>query len=401
MACVTNVIEILCLFILFVVVASRPDTGKNFDVRTYGAKGDGITDSANAFMKAWKDACAQSGSSRIYIPRETFYMSDVSFKGPCKGKIVFFLSGTLLSPVNANKFKQEAWIDFQYVDNLVISGGGTIDGQGSHSWSSNMNDCGAGAMNRRRTPNMKFHSVTNSSLIGLKSLNSKSEHLSIYRVDHFNITGVNITAPGNSPNTDGIKIGHSKNMKIWDSHIGTGDDCIAILSGNSNFDIHNITCGPGHGISVGSLGRNKEEKNVEGFRVRDTVFTGTSDGIRLKTWESSVSEITVSQLLYENIQMVDVKYPINIEQNYCPCPPCPKLGDSHVQIRNVTLKNIWGTSRNKVAVKMHCSKTFPCKDIQLIDINITHNGPGGPATALCENVRGSARGKMVPPSCFK
>ena len=53
-----------------------------------------------------------------------------------------------------------------------------------------------------------------------------------------------------------------------------------------------------------------------------------------------------------------------------------------------------------MAVNLQCSKSFPCKDIQLIDINLTHNGADGPATALCENVKGSARGKMVPPSCL-
>lgn len=167
--------------------------------------------------------------------------------------------------------------------------------------------------------------MRNSSIRSIKSVNSKSEHFNIYTVDHFNITGVNITAPGNSPNTDGIKIALSSNVNIWESHIGTGDDCIAVLSGNTNFDIRNITCGPGHGISVGSLGRNKGEKNIEDFTVTDSVFTGTSDGIRFKTWESPVSDITVSHFVYENIEMVDVTHPVNIEQAYCPRPPCPKL----------------------------------------------------------------------------
>lgn len=75
-------------------------------------------------------------------------------------------------------------------------------------------------------------------------------------------------------------------------------------------------------------------------------------------------------------------------------------GDSHIQIRNVTLKNIWGTSRNKVAVKFQCSKSFPCKDVHLIDINLTHNGVDGPAITMCKNVKGSATGKMVPPHCL-
>ncbi|CDY48472.1 BnaC05g13320D [Brassica napus] len=83
-------------------------------------------------------------------------------------------------------------------------------------------------MNRRLPANMAFVFVRKSRINGLISLNSKSEHLNFFCVDHFNISHVNLTAPGNSPNTDGIKIGMSNNVKIRDSHIGSGDDCIAI-----------------------------------------------------------------------------------------------------------------------------------------------------------------------------
>ncbi|KAF2595255.1 hypothetical protein F2Q70_00044914 [Brassica cretica] len=49
----------------------------------------------------------------------------------------------------------------------------------------------------------------------------------------------------------------------------------------------------------------------------------------------------------------------------------------------------------------HQSKSFPCKKVQLIDINLEHKGvEGGPSTAVCENVDGYARGKMVPQHCL-
>lgn len=172
---------------------------------------------------------------------------------------------------------------------------------------------------------MGFDFVNNSRIKGITSLNSKAGHFNLFKVNHFNVTGVNITAPGDSPNTDGIKIAFSSNIQISNTHIGTGDDCIAILSGNTKFDIYNVTCGPGHGISVGSLGKNKDEKNVVDLTVRDTVFTGTSNGIRIKTWQSSASTIAISNLVYENIQMIDVEIPINIDQKYCPYPPCQKM----------------------------------------------------------------------------
>ncbi|KAL1224140.1 Exopolygalacturonase [Cardamine amara subsp. amara] len=400
MACIDFVFKAYCLSLLFVAVTtSRPFTGpKVFDVQNYGAKGDGKTDNTIAFTNAWKDACKWNGHSRMYIPKGRFYLGCVTFLGPCTGQISFVIDGTLLAPPRNEDIKKETWINFQYIDYLTVSGGGTVDGQGKESWS--LNDCNKNHNCPKLAMNMGFDFVKKSSIEGITSLNSKAGHFNFYNVDNFIITGVNIIAPGDSPNTDGIKIGFSSNMQISNTRISTGDDCIAILSGNTNFNIYNVMCGPGHGISVGSLGKYKNEKNIDGITIKNTVFTGTTNGIRIKTWESSATEIVISNFLYENIQMIDVENPININQKYCPYPPCGNQGNSHVQIQNVKLKNIWGTSKNKLALQLQCSESFPCKNVELVDINLTHNGSDGPATALCENVEGSASGKMDPPHCL-
>ncbi|CAA7015735.1 unnamed protein product [Microthlaspi erraticum] len=399
MTCIVSGFKLLCLCLLFGAVASRPTAGpKVFNVGRFGAKGDGKTDNTYAFTNVWKSACSTSGNSQIYVPKGTFCLGGVEFIGPCKSKIEFIIDGTLLAPSNPDDIKQVIWINFRYINNLSISGNGTLDGQGKHSWP--LNDCHINTNCPKLPMNMGFAFVNDSSIEGITSLNSKMGHFNFFSVHQFNITNVTITAPGHSPNTDGIKIGSSSNMNISNTHIGTGDDCIAILSGTTNLDISNVTCGPGHGISVGSLGRNKNEKDVKRLTVRDIVFNGTSDGIRIKTWESSASEIVVSDFVYENIKMIDVKNPINIDQKYCPYPPCEieKKGESHVQIQDVKLKNIYGTSKTKAAVNLQCSKSFPCKNVQLIDINLNYNGRSEfcPATAVCQNVEGSTRGQMVP-----
>ncbi|CAN8313464.1 unnamed protein product [Cochlearia groenlandica] len=371
MVCIVYGFKVLCLSLLFAAVASRPTAGpKVFNVRRYGAKRHGKTDNTNVFTNVWNSACSRSGHSKIYVPKGTFYLGGVEFIGPCKSKIEFVIDGTLLAPSNPNDIKKDTWINFRYINNLFISGKGTLDGQGKQSWP--LNDCHKNLNCPKLAMTMGFAFVNHSSIKGITSLNSKMGHLNFFSVHHFNITKVTITAPGDSPNTDGIKMGFSSNIHISNTHIGTGDDCIAILSGTSNLDISNVTCGPGHGISVGSLGKNKNEKDVKGLTVRDVVFNGTSDGIRIKTWESSASKILVSKFVYENIEMIDVGKPINIDQKYCPHPPCEneKKGESH--------------------------------NVELIDINLKHTGrrEDGPAIAVCKYVDGSARGKMVPKHCL-
>ncbi|URE01690.1 Glycosyl hydrolases family 28 [Musa troglodytarum] len=84
-----------------------------------------------------------------------------------------------------------------------------------------------------------------------------------------NITfdSIKISAPGDSPNTDGIHIANSANIQVSNSVIGTGDDCISIGSGCTNLTIFRVLCGPGHGISIGSLDKNAGEKDVIGLYV--------------------------------------------------------------------------------------------------------------------------------------
>ncbi|XP_056860791.1 exopolygalacturonase-like [Raphanus sativus] len=238
---------VLCvssLFFFLLAVSSAPTSGyykgdKVFDVRNYGARGDGKTDNAIAIAKAWNDACQWSGgSSTVYIPLGTFYLSQVTFTGPCKSYITFIITGTLTAPRDPDVIKQEAWIEFRYVDNLTVTGGGLLDGQGDYSWS--LNDCNKNPKCRTLAINIGFAFVRSSRINGLNSINSKMGHFNLFAVEDFNITGVTITAPGDSPNTDGIKIGRSKDMHLYNVTIATGDDCIAILDGTTNLDISDV-----------------------------------------------------------------------------------------------------------------------------------------------------------------
>ncbi|XP_059441901.1 exopolygalacturonase-like [Corylus avellana] len=382
-----------CLMVLVTEVRGQV---KFFNVMNYGAVADGATDNSEGFVRAWKEACEWKGRARVLIPQGTYMVSSGRFEGPCKGLMTVMIKGVLKAPTDPTKFSTENWINFRYVDRLTVSGGGTLDGQGQVAW--RFNDC-------RDNPNcpalpttMRFDFVTNARIHHLRSIDSKSNHLVIFGCENVNISSIRISAPGDSPNTDGIKIGHSHRIGIAHSTISTGDDCIAMLSGATKIHISNVVCGPGHGISIGSLGKNGDEDDVSGVVVRNCTFQGTSDGVRIKTW-ASPSLGRASDFIYEDIFMEHVGNPIIIDQEYCPYPPCNQEG-SLVQISNVTYRNIWGISDSKVAVTLRCSGSRSCKNVVLEDINLAYRGPGGPATALCSHVNGRSLGHQTPPSCI-
>lgn len=163
---------------------------------------------------------------------------------------------------------------------------------------------------------MRFEFITNSKVNDITSLDSKTTHFLMFRCSNIYISNVVISAPGDSPNTDGIKIGNSDRIQISQTRIGTGDDCVSILSGSSNINISDVFCGPGHGISVGSLGKYRNEENVYGLIVKNCTFSRTRNGVRIKTWGSSLASIAAG-FTYENIFMNNVENPIIIDQQYC------------------------------------------------------------------------------------
>lgn len=92
-----------------------------------------------AFLEAWKDACAYEGRGRVLIPQGTFQLGSVTFEGHCNGSVSFVIRGTLRAPSDPQSFFTNTWIGFRYVENLTVKGGGYLDGQGHVAWK--YNDC--------------------------------------------------------------------------------------------------------------------------------------------------------------------------------------------------------------------------------------------------------------------
>ncbi|URE02211.1 Glycosyl hydrolases family 28 [Musa troglodytarum] len=293
-----------------------------YNVKEYGAAGDGQTDSTKAFEAAWCAACAVEGMATIVIPEGAYLLGPIIFKGPYKGKMVMQLKGQLLASTHLEAYTQN-WIDFQYINGLVISGGGTFHGQGASTWP--YNQCPKTHKCKLLPVSLVFSFVTNATISGISSVDSKLFHLQIFESRDITLDSIRISAPGDSPNTDGIHIADSTNIQVANSVIGTSDDCISIGPGSTNLTIFNVLCGPGHGISVGSLGKNANEKDVNGLTVRKCTLTGTTNGLRIKTWPSSPATLKATGFLFEDIIMNNVYNPIIIDQNYCPYANCPEM----------------------------------------------------------------------------
>ncbi|CAL9073689.1 unnamed protein product [Musa textilis] len=66
------------------VSGGKPRSSGTFNVKEYGARGNGRSDDTKAFLAAWNAACQSSGEVKILIPGGTYFLNPIEFNGPCR-----------------------------------------------------------------------------------------------------------------------------------------------------------------------------------------------------------------------------------------------------------------------------------------------------------------------------
>ncbi|KAG5402370.1 hypothetical protein BRARA_D02544 [Brassica rapa] len=351
-------------------------------VSDFGAKGDGKTDDTQAFVNAWKKACSSSGAVNLLVPEgKTYFLKSLRLNGPCKSVLTVQILGTLSASQQRSDYEDlSKWITFDGVNSLTVDGGatGTVNGNGETWWENSCKRNEAKKCTKAPTA-LTFYNSKNLRVNNLRVKDAQQIQISIEKCSNVQVSNVEVTAPADSPNTDGIHITNTQNIQVSNSIIGTGDDCISIESGSQNVKINDLTCGPGHGISIGSLGDDNSKAFVSGVTVDGAKLSGTDNGVRIKTYQGGSG--TASNIIFQNIQMENVKNPIIIDQDYCDKSKCTEQ-KSAVQIKNVVYRNISGTSASDIAITFNCSKNYPCQGIVLDKVNIK----GGKASCSNANV---------------
>ncbi|KAF2304797.1 hypothetical protein GH714_038001 [Hevea brasiliensis] len=393
--------------------ANPPDYGSDhnsgvFDVRKFGAVGDGITDDTDAFKMAWEAAC-QVDSAVIHVPYGfKFMIQSTIFTGPCQGRLQFQVDGTLAPPDGPDSWPQKnskrQWLVFYRISMMSLVGGGVIDGKGEKWWDLPCKP--HKGINGTTLPGhcdspiaVRFFMSSNLTVQGLRIKNSPQFNFRFDNCKNVHIKSIHITAPALSPNTDGIHIENTNNVELYDSVISNGDDCISIGSGCYDVDIRNVTCGPSHGISIGSLGNHNSLACVSNITVRDSVIKVSDNGVRIKTWQGGSG--AVSGIIFSNIHMDNVRNPIIIDQFYCLTKECSNQ-TSAVFVSDILYENIKGTY-NIRSPPMHfaCSDSVPCTNLTLSDVELLPAQGDLVLDPFCWNAYGQLQTLTIPPvSCL-
>jgi polygalacturonase len=387
-----NQAAFFCALALAFLSCGALHAAKTCNPRDFGAKGDGTTKDTSAIQSAI-DACAAKGGGTVRLTAGTYLSAPIVLKS----KITLQLDkgATLLGSPDHDDYP--AKIEFRLpatqglvsatnAENVAITGEGTIDGQGESWWKMMRGVRDAGVMgNPHPRPRLiVFDHCKHVRVEGVTIQNSPFWQLVPYYCDDVLIRNVRILAPTPSPNTDAVDPFSSSNVRIDHLYADTGDDDIAIKSGSINspggddpardITITDCTFKHGHGLSIGSEIAGGAH-NIVAERIH---FEGTDNGIRVKANRDRGND--VSDLVFRDIDMKDVKNPIVISEYYPRIlPPAGDVAPQPVtrltpHFHNILLQNVTATGGEMVGAIVGLPEA-PVTDIVLQ--NVTLSGKTG------------------------
>jgi len=329
---------------------------------------DGVTNNAVTLQNSI-DSCSAVGGGTIEIPPASgqymfgpiYMLSNVNLKIDTGATLLAdpnmhdYLTGTgsLLDLIGSEGSNSQ---------NISITGGGTIDGNGSAWWTGFNNGT---IVNRPRL--IYISNCTNLTLDGITLQNSPSFHFFPYQCTNVIANNLTILAPANSPNTDGIDPSQCDSVMITNCTINNGDDDIAIKAAGPCQGIYVKNCHffNGHGLSVGS----ETYGNMTRLIVDSCTFSGTTNGIRLKSYIGDGGQMT--NLKYSNITMTNVANPLVIDLTYS----AATAPATYVPLVNgFTIDNLTVTGSSNAGSLIGLPNSL-LENITLNNINISGNSP--------------------------
>jgi polygalacturonase len=357
------------------MLASHGYAQKVCNVRKYGAKGDGVTKDTDAIQKAI-DACAGKGGKVVLDGDATFVSAPLTLKSHMTLTIA---PGTTLAGStdhadypDKEEFKdhgKQALLTATDAEDITIDGGGTIDGRGDSWWPKPFEP---------RPRLVVFDHSKHIHMQGVTVENSPMWQIVPYYSDDLSFRDMKVLAPTTSHNTDGIDPFSSTHIVIDHVLIDTGDDNVAIKSGqpgspgpdapSRDITITDCTFLHGHGLSIGS----EIAGGVDGVHAERVSFKGTAQGIRIKS-NRDRGNADIAHFSFRDITMEDVRTPILISEFYPRIPQTiteEKVTRLTPAFNDITIENVTATGAKQAAIIVGLPES-PIRNLKLKNVHIT------------------------------
>jgi polygalacturonase len=278
---------LVCVIPFLVQLAVGATSTGRFNVRDFGAMGDGTNKDTAAFQKAL-DTCAVSGGGEVIVPAGNYLIGSVQLGFGTilrleTNSVIVGSGDTNDYPILDIRWEgrwqpgRRALIYAANVDHTGIIGPGRIDG--NRAMAAPQNPRGAVVLEPISCTDIRWEGFT---VTQGGNWATHPTYCSDLVIKNINITG----------DRDGIDIDSCKNVRIEGCDITTGDDCISLKSGRGldgarigipaeNVLISNCTLRGRHfaGVGIGS----ETSGGIRNVRIEHCTMTCRSYGIYVKT----------------------------------------------------------------------------------------------------------------------
>ncbi|WNH11499.1 glycoside hydrolase family 28 protein [Thalassobellus suaedae] len=236
-----------CFLTVLLIILSQSCTSKVenpiYNVYDFGAKGDGITNDQKAIQKAI-DACKNTGGTvllkeGIFLTGQLLLVNKLTINIDSTATILGIKSDAetdyphhLIETKFPNRMLQDCQRRLIYgnkVNNVTITGGGTINGQGDYEPWMHVKELGT---EKDRPSILAFVGSKNITVSNIQLIKPACWTQVYIESDDITIKNIKVNTGNLTPNRDGIDIVDCHNVLIEDSFIQSEDDGICFKSGS-------------------------------------------------------------------------------------------------------------------------------------------------------------------------
>ena len=387
------------------------------DVRTEGARGDGVTKDTQVFQRTI-DAVSSAGGGVVRVPSGTYLIGTLYLKGGVelhleKGAVL--LGSPDLSDYNGpDAYPQnwgcpeEGWSSAHLIvaveqENMSITGEGAIDGNaaafmsptprrvGTVGW--RLGAHGAKTPGRRPGQELAFVECRDVRIEGVTLRNMNCWTCFFHGCEKVRVGHVRIANDRRYLNTDGFDVDSCSDVAIGDCDVTTGDDAFAIRGDPAklrrrtriceNIRISNCVCR----VSASGVRVGVGEGSIRNVRVSGLSVEGAGCGLLVQSsYEEGSRGVEISDVAFSNVVVRDVAQAIKVTTGRWGC---------RAAVRHVSFDDVRAEAFGPVQIAG--GRISRLADVSLGNVDLTVVPPPGalPLFVGCENMGAAPRAAFV------
>ncbi len=284
-----------------------------YDIKAYGAVGDGVQNDAKAIQAAI-DACHEAGGGTVLVPVGNYLISTVELKSYVE--LHFETGAKFTSSLNRDDFGEDEYrchvLGACHAKQVSITGFGIIDGRGRDAnivddADGGLNECPLGFQGFRPRTTL-FEDVEDITIRDITLYDAALWTLHLAGCRNVIVDGIKILNNDRGANNDGIDPDSCQNVIISNCHIFTGDDAIVLKTSKEMSPIY----GPCENVTITGCT----------LHSRDSALK-----IGTETWGDVRNVVFANNVAYDCSRVVGIW-----------------MRDAHT-VENIRISNIVGTTR--------------------------------------------------------